>query len=101
MGVTKVGPADKSDLPRKKGFWHRVIRLLYVVSGLAWVARVFWYLPIGSARRAIDAVNRDDEPGFHYHPPPGIPEADLTDEQRESAVRRMKQDESIRRARGK
>ena len=100
MGVTKVGPADKSDLPRKKGFWHRVLRFFYVMSGLAWFARTFWYLPIGGAPRAIDAVNDDDEPAFHYHPPPGIPEADLSDEQRVAAAERMKREDAIRRAKG-
>lgn len=99
-GVTKVGPAEKDDLPRKRGLWHRVFRFFYVMSGLAWVLSTFRFLPIGSVGRALDAVTKDDEPGSHYHPPPGIPEADLTDEQREAAAARIKQEESLRRARG-
>jgi hypothetical protein len=100
LGVTKVGPADKSDLPRKKGFWHRALRFLHIVSGLAWISQVFWFLPGRSTGRAIDSVTRDDEPGSHYHPPPGIPEADLSDEQREAAAERMKREDAIRRAKG-
>jgi hypothetical protein len=99
-GVTKVGPADKDDLPRKKGFWHRVFRFFYVMSGMVWFAQVFRYLPVGSSRRAIETATKDDESGSHYHPPPGIPEADLTEEQRDAAVRRMKSEDAIRRAHG-
>ena len=100
-GVTKVGPADKDDFPRKKGLLHRVYRFFYVISGLAWVSRMLWFLPIGSTGRAIHEVTKDDEPGSHYHPPPGIPEADLTEEERIAAVERVKQEDAIRRARHK
>jgi len=55
---------------------------------------------MGSARRAIEAVNKDDDDGFHYHPPPGIPEADLPENHRRAAVERMKREQAIRRARG-
>jgi hypothetical protein len=99
MGITKVGPADKDDFPRKKGLLHRVYRFFYVMSGLAWVSRMLWFLPIGSTGRAIHEVTKDDDEEFHYQRPAGIPEADLTDEEREAAVARIKQEESIRRAR--
>ena len=99
-GITKVGPADKDDFPRKKGLLHRVYRFFYVMSGLVWVSNLLRFLPIGSTRRAIHEVTKDDEPGFHYHPPPGLPEADLADEEREAAAQHIKQEDALRRARG-
>jgi hypothetical protein len=100
MGVTKVGPPDKSDLPRKKGAWHRIFRFLYVASGLAWIANMLCFLPSGRVKQAVDVVTSDRNASFHYMPPPGIPDADLTDDERESAVQRIKQEQAIRRARG-
>jgi hypothetical protein len=99
-GITKVGPPDKDDLPRKKGFLHSVLRFFHVMTGLAWVSRMFLFMPARSAGRAIELMTKDDEPGAHYHPPPGIPEADLTEDEREAAVRRIQQDQAIRKARG-
>lgn len=100
MGVTKVGPPDKSDHPKKRGLLHSVSRFLYVMSGLAWVMQVFLYLPTRTSGRAIQELTKDDDPGAHYQRPPGIPEADLTDDQREAAVERIKREQAIRRARG-
>lgn len=100
MGVTKVGPPEKSDYPKKRGLLHSVFRFFYVISGLAWVMRVFLYLPTRTSGRAIQELTKDDEPPYRYSPPAGIPEADLTDEQREAAVERIKREQAIRRARG-
>jgi hypothetical protein len=88
--ITEVGPADKDDLPKKRGFWGHVFRFLYVASGMAWMSRILWFVNLRGSMRAMDMVNKDDEQGFHYSPPAGIPEADLTERERKEAAEQLR-----------
>ena len=89
MRVTKVGPPEPSDHPRKKGFVNGVLKFLTYMASLAWLGRVFLILPFGRSAQIRDVINEEDE-GFHYVRPAGIPEADLTSEQRKEALEQVR-----------
>jgi hypothetical protein len=76
------------------------LRIFEYAASLAWVGRIFWFLPFGGAGRAIEMMNRPAEEEFHYQRPEGIPEADLTDEERKAAADRIVREDAIRRAKG-
>lgn len=87
-GLTKVGPPEPGDRPRKRK--GRVSRWLLFMNWRLWplAGRV------SEIEDRMDAAERK-----HVHT--GIPEADLTEDQRDAAARRMQSEDAIRRARGK
>ena len=88
-GVTRVGPPDGGDKPRKRGFLSRMLRRATLGAAL--------FSP--GAYRVAQAEEKLEQDS-RREPSQGIPEADLTDAQREAAARRMKDEDAIRRARG-
>lgn len=90
-GVTKVGPPERSDRHRKPNMFERIWRIVR-----------WWGFPFNTraAARIAEAEMALEEPE-REEAWRGLPEADLTEEQREAAVRRIKDEAAIRRARGK
>ena len=90
MGFTKVGPPDRGDYVRKRGLLHRIGRFFYVGSGLAWFLSAAWFMSPRTSKKAFDVLTSDPDAPAHYHPPEGIPEADLTEEERKLALEQMR-----------
>jgi hypothetical protein len=57
---------------------------------MMWLSRVFVFLTPRSAKRALDIITEPEDEGFHYQPPPGIPEADLTEQERKLAAEQLR-----------
>jgi hypothetical protein len=96
--ITKVGPPDKDDLPRKKSglfewIWRRSIfaGLLNFSLGLA----------IFRTREMEQRVEAEEQAEAEAkHPWHGLQEAELSEEERNLAARRLAQEEALRKARG-
>lgn len=87
MGITKVGPREPGDGPRKKRRWFEKIWrgawFFWLVNSLrnpfAWI--IFWR--VQDAEDKAKAAKVEDP----WH---GLPEADLTEQERLNALHRMK-----------
>jgi hypothetical protein len=81
--VTKVGPPEPDDLPRKpSGFFERIWRASWYVglfNGIMTPLTVF---------RGADFFKKNAPPEVE-DPWHGLPEAELTDEQRREAMERL------------
>jgi hypothetical protein len=96
--ITKVGPLDESDRPRKPKRWfEKVWRAAWYWSG----ARFFTFALSPRSAEKMDAIERaGDEPAPVEQPWHGLQEAELTEEERNLAARRLAQQEALRKARG-
>jgi len=86
VGVTKVGPQEPGDLPRKKGLRHKIGHYLYVGSGFSFLMSAGWFIP---GRRLPDIariVTSDGTEAAERLEDAGIPEADISEEERQRAM---------------
>jgi hypothetical protein len=88
-GVTKVGPPDPGDKPKRRGWFDRFLRRATLGAGL--------FSP--GAYRVAEAEQRLEQ-SQRKSSEHGLPEAELPDAQREAAAEHLKRENAMRRARG-
>jgi hypothetical protein len=96
---TKAGPLERGDRPpNRNGFWETFFRAFGRFRDWTWgvlIVRSSRYGPdVDLAVRAGDSGPEVKEP---WH---GLPNAELTEEQREDGARRLAEEEALRKARG-